>query len=544
MPGFQLVPVDGLSLYRPSRAIERAFDEDLRAHLRGLGLPAGTYSGSDANRIAQAAYQFSSMVFENELRKLASRDAAQFVLEQLGQWTEAISRAHAGSLAAKDEAFIMEHVANMRLAAMYVLEAMVRVEPPQVVSAKEIPNRTDLLFSAVESMITASMYSTLAHGVAPDAVEVHLDIDSADNFLHLGQREPYRTRMDTFRDRRLRARQQYPHLIVPAEPRQVLDALDPVFSEALGFSLSQALGCLKMATESYRNVEPGFDVAFVLESKVYQGLAHNCGLDEEAVRRAMGGLVLTTELLTDHPRELWRPKRHARALRRPFLRLPHDLGPHLCWKNEFVLAAGEYILQELCFGQVPPEWQTQETTAAAKALSQSLDSAWEEQVYDELGQHLGLVGEKNVLKIADGSGGYLRMDSDDRPGELDGLFWDPSASVLLVVEVKRTRPSYSPPQYRDDVAKYISGDKSYTNKHAKKVAWVEANVDLVHSHLAGLGHAVPGADELAAVRGLVVTKYENFVQVLDTPHPVLSLAAVLEEHNSNGRIPYRSPPKT
>jgi len=540
--GFQLNPVDGLALYRPCQSVEQAFDEDLRAHLRSLGLPAGTYLGSDANRIAQAVYQFSSMVFENELKKLASRDAAQFVLDQLGLWTEAASRAHAGSLTADDEAFVMEHVANMRLAAMYVLEAMVRVEPPQVVFTKEIPNRTDLMFAAVEWMIRASMYSSLAHGVAPDAVEVHLDVESADHFLQLGQRKPYQTRIETFRHRRLRARQKHPDLSAPAKPREVLEALDPVFLDALGFSLSHALALLR-ATENYRNAESTFDVAFVLESNVYPALAHNCGLDEQVVRRAMEGLVLTADLLTDHPRELWRPKSHARALRRPFLRLPHDLGPHLCWKREFALSAGEYVLQELCFGQVPPEWQTPETTAAARALSHSLDSAWEDQVYGELIQ-LGLVGEKNVLKVADGVGGYLRMDLEDRPGELDGLFWIPSACVLLVVEVKRTRPSYAPQQYRDDVAKYIRGDKSYTNKHAKKVAWVQANAGLALSHLRDRGHSVPAADKHAVVGGLVVTKYENFVQVLDTPHPVLSLATVLEEYKSNGQIPFTSPPKT
>ena len=137
---------------------------------------------------------------------------------------------------------------------------------------------------------------------------------------------------------------------------------------------------------------------------------------------------------------------------------------------------------------------------------------------------------RSVLKIVSADGVVLRLDGVGLPGEIDVLAVAEKPTRVVVVEVKRTQPSYSPSHFRDDKSKFIDGRKSYCAKHAAKVEWVARNLELVRQHLQRSGISTAAVD----VEGIIITKYESFANVLSPPYPVVSLGRLLRHHEGSG----------
>lgn len=532
----QLHRVAHLRLYRPSGRAELVLRDDIIAGLRTQGVTSGFYTGKEANRVVQTIYEHGREAFDQAMQACGSRDLVEFLLEQLAIWTEAGQLLNNAKLHVAEAEFVQKHLADARLASMFAIEAMVVAAPPQSPPSEHAMGWLNIGFAAAEIMISLAMYSTSAHAVLPDHTEVTVDLETPSNYLDMKFAEPYRSRWQQMQQRRLLARQDSMHLLEPGPTDQVLDRLDPVFKSAFGWSLREAYGVIGMMMKSYKNTHEGFDVAFVRQSTVYQAVAQNTSMSVGDVQAILDAVTLKPGTLSATPRELWRPGQTSRSLRRPVLLLPHPtVGLHLCWKNPVVQASGVFLLQEMCFRKLPPEWTVAATTTAVDAISQDLDAKWETTVHERMLAH-GLVGDLNVLKVLSGDGSHFRLDQEEGPGEIDGLYWNDQLGEVYVLEFKRTQPTFNPPQFRSDIDKYWKGKKAYCVKHQAKVRWVQDHLADVVEHLKAkcLSGAPPDAASITRVKGCIVTKYESFVQVLDTPYPVLSLPTVLRHFEETG----------
>lgn len=521
----------GERVHRPHPYLELQFRQDLMAHLRAQGFASGRRHGAEANSLLQAMHDYCRSRCAQDVEEVASRSLVEFCFEQLDIWAR-IEKAPPVELDPEDRLEILKKAPVARLALQYLLEVSTQFRAQEQTRAPDdrIFRRTDLALIAAEYLVNLSAYSTMAYAVLPQHTYAEIRLEGAGDWLDLGTEEPVRSRMNDFMDARARwSGDDYADTYAPGRLEAIPEYLNEPFQAAHGISFGELVGSLRVLNDSVRRPEKGFDVPFVLRETCIEALRKNAGLSSEHAELALAGVVLTAEALDREPREMWRPKQASRVLRRAFLQLPHEIGTHLAWRREELERTLSYLLQEACFRKLPVEWMTPRVERALTNLASAFDREWEVEVAAAL-EERGLRCLRSVLKVVSDVGDVLRLDAKGLPGEIDVLAVAESPARIVVVEVKRTQPSYSPAHFRDDKSKFIDGRKSYCRKHAAKVKWVAENVELVRQHLQRSGITTAATE----VEGIMVTKYESFANVLSPPYPVVSLGRLLRHHEEHG----------
>jgi len=212
---------------------------------------------------------------------------------------------------------------------------------------------------------------------------------------------------------------------------------------------------------------------------------------------------------------------------------PHDSGPHLAWDEALVVDAVKFVTQDLCFKRCPPEWLTTKIQEAVDDYSRSLDKAWEDEVMLALDSR-GLPGCARLKKLRKPRGGSIQIP----PGEIDGLLVADAGRRLVVVEIKRTQPTYGPFYWRQEAGQYLRPTKGYVHKHDRKVTWVRENWEAVCEHLVVERHLEEVPESPPEICGILVTKFPNIASVMDPPHQITSMAWLAQDYDQQGKWPW------
>ena len=316
----------------------------------------------------------------------------------------------------------------------------------------------------------------------------------------------------------------------PAPIDRVIDHFGPVFASEWGLSLRDMLSIAGHADQSCNPGKAAFDVKFCNEHRLRETVAHNSKVATSTVSLALSALPLTKRALDEEDRQLWRPKQVNRLLRRPFVRLGHPTGPHLCWHSANIQRSLPFLTQELCFGRVPMEWTTLAIQTEATAFASLLDHEWEQTVFDTVRRY-GWEGDLRVKKLLARDGNTLRVSSS--VGEIDLLVYESARNTVHLLEVKRVQPTYVPSQFRDDVSKFF-GSGAYIEQLKRKVQWAQTNISAIVEHLALKG--ITGIGDALDIRlhSAIITKYESFAQVPPTGLRIISLRRLVEERLQSG----------
>ena len=530
---FGRVMIGGIRVYRPHVNSELRFKENVLSHLRKCKWTAELTTAKDVNSAVQYLYNYCHGEFVNSIRVLGSRHACEFLLYQSDNW-ERIRLAHSeGKLTPEESDFWNRYGISARRAIWFALENMVALEPNEepTVSKDEIIWATDRVMISAEIMVQTAGQSTMAYAVFPDDTVLSVRPDNPQEYFRFRLTPLLEARKEKFFSRRSTPVPPQYRLFATSECETVPKALDSVFLEEHGITLTQIIHAAIYADRYSRKAEgSGFDTRFVLEDTVMKATALNLSVPIERLAPVFQAFILTPE--TAKNREFWKPKQEQRIIRRPFLRMPHDLGPHLAWVSPIIEGAVGQRLQDLSFRKCPPEWETSKITSELTSFSQRLDLEWNREVHNQFIQR-GLRGEMGIKRL-----GSVRLESDSGPGEIDGLYVDPSDGSLIVVEVKRTQPGFDPDYWRGEMDDYLRRKNCYVNKHKKKIAWTRSNWTLVCQHFIdhGLLDSMPANSP--RIKAVIVTKYPSLVSIACQDLPILSLAWVLEDFDLQGKWPF------
>lgn len=525
--GFRVARFGHVAVHRPNEASNRRVRGVLAEHAKRRRL-GGFYDGSEqVNHAIQELYELCRQVFVVALARVRNRGMAEFMLEQHENWNLVhVARSRGLHPALCDEYDRTGPTA--RLAIQWILENCVKdgIASGPTCPPTQLVFWTDAVVVAAEEMVRLSLHSTVAHSLAPGLVTIEITPDRRDSLYDLRFRSPFGSGYESLvRRAQAPVPARYSDLHSPGDIEQVLTALDGPFREVLGLTLRDCIGVLGMLEESTRPPPTGFPVPFVLVDRVRTGLAANLDRSLDQVDRVLAAFTLTAEQFAGEDRELWRPRQDHRMQRRPVLRLPHELGPHYCWKGGHLRESAMFVLQEMCFKRLPREWRHPVLERAVDDLSRQLDEAWEAIVHDQL-LGRGLAGCRGIRKIQV-DGAATRLDAIPGVGEIDGLYAEVATGLLIVTEVKRTQPSYGPVHYRADLSAYAEGERSYAATLRRKASWVSTHWRAVCEHLALQGVLKRIPDELPDVRMVLITKYECFASLVVASPPIVSLVTLL-----------------
>ena len=531
------IDIAGIKVFRPHPNSELRIRRALISILQERGDADLTDDPQIINEITQAIYKFCFSLFREAVEKIYSRDLAEFLLEMHDMWSQILIKQQIGELSPGDNDRYNNLGPQARLAIQYCLETIVQLEPSEIPDSpkSEIEYWLDQMVIAAEFMVFTSGQSSSTHGLFPGKCQLRLTLDSrvSGDYIEFLLNDDVEGRLRAINaDRSRLLGTDYIKFYEPANVQNLVNYLNPYFIERQGVTLTEIVSTVMMALDCFLPISQGFDVCFILEDAFYQTISQNTGLSLGKVKWIFGGLILAKEHFDKEERVLWKPKQGNRLLRKPFLHMPHPLGWHVCWKKSMVIESINYILQELCFRRLPIEWFDQQLNTAINKLSFDLDKEWENTVFLEM-KNRGLVGDKSIKKVLVSGEHYMDISGD--PGEIDCLFWNLVDQSLIVVEVKRTQPTYNPTHFRDEISKYVYGDKSYMTKFDKKVRWVTKNIGIILGHLLAKGLISQIPSELPIVSAVMVTKYECFARVMEVAYPISSLGNLLKRYDETSQ---------
>jgi hypothetical protein len=519
-----------VQIFRPSHAAERAFRESAREHLLTRFSP-GEYRGVEAaNAVIQHHFTFYEKLLRPLISKLASPDAAEFLLFQYDEAAR-IFHSH-GILDLRERETWMEIEPIFTRAIKYLVEAMcleASTTRPSIGREEAIMAMESALICA-ESMVGLSQASELVHSVFPDDCVARV-FDTERPHLSIGVEGPHSGCDKAFSERVIRDRESrkqfvgFPQFDNHTATHQRY--LDDAFRQSFGINYGEFIAAIIAVVDGcqpslHPNALPGL---FVHRGRVIEELAKS-GRPQTAIERAIDGFSVSPENLAAEGRVIWKPKQENRAYRRGFYIFPHETGPHLAFSRAMARQNLFHLVSWVCFKHLPVEWETPATRDAAEGLSRAAGDWFEEVVCRNLNA-VGVLGQRAHRTVGSGQ---QRMRVPEPVGEIDFLGYQPQEKLLVLIEAKMVMTGLEPRYWRDDLDRFVFRSGSYAERFRRKLSWVAENRCAISAAL--------GFDAVAQVGAAMLTLYPCIARAFISDFPCVSLTEFMLDYEQKSRWPY------
>ena len=266
-----------------------------------------------------------------------------------------------------------------------------------------------------------------------------------------------------------------------SEPPSEITAFDQAFVDEFGLSLTDLLQLLREIYQLGARQEPS--IKELTRNQMTAALSHSLEWGEDKV-------FLALRLITLGPREdfmipldgssqevyPWRFNRSWSFLRRPLLTLGYAEDSAILWGNRQLILTTRHLVDLCTTGRLKA------TTGSLKRVVGDIRQTKAEEFEATVGRLVsdltGMPSKVRVRKV----GGKKIVESGRDLGDIDVLGVIPSERTILCVECKALALARTPAEVRYQLEDLFSGSKnkvSTTQKHLKRVKWVEENLDLV-----------------------------------------------------------------
>lgn len=520
-----------MRIFRPSDEVEAAIRAVARAHLFSNFKP-GEYRGAQA---ANAIIQHQFGIYERLLRplipRLASREAAEFLLFQ---YDEAWRLLHGKGILDLRE---REHWAwiepRLKRAIKFLVELICVTDPAtaqRVQDSYEAQIVTERALACAESMVDLAMESDLVHSVFPEDCVVRIFESGPYDFTIKieGKFEGYDR---TFSDRLIRDRNSRDQFVPWPQFDNHTDThrrfLDIPFCDAFGMTYGEFIAALAaIINDSQPSLHPtAFPTLFVNRARVIEELAKS-GRPRAAIARAIDGFSITQENLIADKRVVWKPKQESRAYRRGFFVLPHEDGPHLAFSREMAREALIQLASWVSYKHLPKEWRVTQTDRALQVLSHEA-GLWFEQIVQRRLNELGIVGTRARKFLGNG---LPRLAIPENVGEIDFLGYSAQHRLLVLAEAKMVMTGLEASYWRDDLNEFVFRPGSYAERFRRKLRWVSAQREAICTALA--------VDRANAVGAVMLTLYPCIAREFIRDFECVSITEFMLDYAARNEWPY------
>ncbi|MDZ3829429.1 hypothetical protein [Pseudomonas monsensis] len=425
--------------------------------------------------------EHESVLVEN-VRSLETLPLVNFILNQYETYATQNAAHHKFALSAAEENEWRHYSSHARRGMKYLLEYLCRYYT--VLAGDEVDNLTgpqhmaslSRIFISMEEMV--SMYIRVdGYRYLLDDVELILD-EKADLFFSVRQDLDPRNSLDV----RSEKREILSRIGGPPYSHDISDhalILDPSFSEHLGASYAQIVNFFVQYIK-----ERPTNFGMISKARVIMDLKKTLAVSGDQAELIINGFSVRAVNLED--RALFSPKQEHRAYHRGFFEFIHNGKPVLLFSRMMAFEALDILVNNTCYQKLPEEWRTPAIDINLTTLSNK-SGKWFEGV---LSVNLPKVGIRAIssVKTYRSHGKTIRPPSN--VGEIDFIGYSEKFDALFVIEAKNVRFSTEPKLFRDDLSKFMTGNKSYAKKFIGKCSWVVENLPLVVGELSLRGVAV------------------------------------------------------
>jgi len=528
--GIHLHQLGGLHLYTPRTSEEVRFRMILESVLRRVAEP-GIYTGNKANEIVKVVYAGAEAELKRLLPQVASRSFFEFLVFMHSQWGQLMIKAHQGLLDTGDTDEWWRDGPTARRTLRYLLEESVRLSPPErpLASENSLLTLLDRVYIAARHLVTLSNISDQLYFFYPSDAQLIVFPPRQEKYFEYKLQPAPASAFARFENMKIEHHTSSGEELedFPSVWNLIKERLNGAFQSELGISVEKAIGFCYRIKEFVRPAEKSFGVLFVLEEKLYDGIAKNFSLSGTAIRRVLAGLTLTTESLKAENRQLFESKRIFQSRYRPFVRLPHATGPHLAWHTYTLESTLPDVIGNLIFGKIPPEWNYPKISAAIQEVNQTLATRFVYKVRDRFNA-CGWKCVTEVRELVDSQD--IRHSIVNDPGEIDVLTVSPDGKIIGQVECKRLNASDDTRTYRDDLSDFY-GNGQFLAKAKRKHSWLMKHRSVLIAHLSrSIGVHV---DKTVRICPLFLTLFPNFAATRAAEVPIRTAKIFFRELTNN-----------
>lgn len=450
-------------------------------------------------------YNEHEKVLKENVSKLSTLSLIEFILNQYDKYSQVNKYFHENLLGSNEEIEWLHYASHSRRGIKYLCEYLCQFHTQISTELKlQASIKSDLeeesetlsrIFISIEEM--CSTYIRIdSYKYLYDEVELILDEKKFIYFTvpqdldpknHLDIRNEKREILKLIYDR------PYAHNI-----KDHSKTLESSFNQHLGICYEKIINFLMEVISSSVGA-----YNFIKKSDIISDLSCKHRIDIKQATDIIHGFSIRPINL--ETRRLFNPKQEHRAYHRGFFEFMDNDIPILIYSKQMAIESLDILINNICYQKLPEEWKTREVELQLTTLSNKAGKWFEELIRTNLIAHTPIKSIHSV-KTLHSHGKTIKLPSN--VGEIDFIGYSAQDSSIFIIEAKNVRFTTEPKLFRDDLSKFISGKKSYSEKFIVKCQWVKDNLNIVTNGLKKRGVKV----------GEV--KHIFFVMIILSPSPI------------------------
>lgn len=529
-----IMEIAGVAIYRPRYVTEKVVRAKVESRIRSSFRPAVYTKEADVQAILHKQVEILGDLFDSLIPLLSSRGLHEFVLWQYDLAAQIDDLSNSGKLKghALDQWMSMP---NHLRALKYIAERVTMLAPKVLDEGLPLLDLLDEAFIYAEELVGYCITSDLTQ-VFPHSTKITIHPENQRNFLtHTiddGDFNGFRERIAKDRNARW---QLFGDTDFEYQVEEHAQYLNTALRNSVGLDFVSAIQLLENIRVWCKPVPDGPPgVKFVLKDRLEDGIANQLKKPVDVIKKLIAGFSLTKpnmEYRAKDGLDYWNPTFHYRAYRRGLFVLPHDLGEHLAFSNRMFQDSLRLLQRDVCHGDIPREWETQELKKAVGQLVCRKGEWFEHQI----ARHLSVVGIEGVTgRISLGRGRKtIALD-----GEFDFIGWSNVDSALVLIEAKMLQYGSEPRFWRNQIASFLEkdGERAFLPKLRKKIEWLSANAIAVGAALKEEGFDI-NCDP-TKVLSAFITHTPSPASYFIADIPCVSLTEFLEAYSRRSTWPY------
>lgn len=467
--------VNGVEIFRPSKEHEKRVYDRIKKSVFEKFNPGIYTDKAQVVEIVNFLYQEYYKILDENLPSVPPREFAAFLASEYERYGKVSNMHSQKELSEKDEELWLSHASYARRGIKHLFELLCRSKMDSSKVAKTRGQQEDsisIVFVAAEELVSLYMRSEIYRSFL-DSVTLRL---FPTEHIYFNVEEDSSVNID-IRGSALDFNKYVPDPRIHNDVDLQEEILGGSFVETLGLGFKDVISTIKWLIVTYSDESnPERLGCFELQEAV-NTMVDSFGLTTDQAVRILEGFCLSSETLIE--RELYKPKQEYRAYKRAFFK-DHFEGKELVFFSpRMATECLELLVSDVPFQKLPEEWKSESVKSALDVMSFKAGRWFEKIVVGNL-ETLDIIGSSSVktLKISS----TKKVNVPPEVGEIDFLGFHEEQELLVIIEIKQVGFTTEPRMYLDDLSKFVTKTKSYSDRFRKKINWAIENVEIIQKH--------------------------------------------------------------
>jgi len=466
---------NGVGIFRASQEHEKKIYNRIKGSMFENFDPGIYTDKTEIIRIVNFIYKKYYEILDENLPKVDPGNFAVFLASEYERYGKVSEMHKRNELSAEDDEFWLSYASYARRGIKHLFELLCRTKMENSKVDSTLEGQEDaisMVFIAAEELVSLYMRSD-GYNSFLDSVTLKLD-PREHTYFYVEEDSSVKF------DPRNAVRDFAKYVPMPMFLQDVGahgDILRESFVETLGLSYNDTIGTIQWIIDTYSDESNPESLGFFEWPEVVSRVTENFRISAEQANQILEGFCLSHETMKE--RELYRPKQEYRAYKRSFFKCQYEGKDVVFFSRRMAQECLMILISDVPFKKLPPEWQSKNIKAALDVLSRKAGRWFENVVVRNL-EKLNIIGSPSVKSLKISTTENRKIPEDI--GEIDFLGFHEEQKILVIIEIKQVGFATEPRMFLDDLSKFVTGTKNYSEKFKKKFNWAIENIESIEKH--------------------------------------------------------------